>query len=111
MNKIETALLDCGVPAHLSGFRYLADAIEMVNKDITCLDRITIQLYPEIAEKHGTIPTRVERAIRVSVENAFDNMTPEIIRTLFGNSLNPMKGKATNGQFIATMALYLREGA
>ncbi len=108
MNKIEKELLECGVPAHLSGFKYLADAVAMVEKDITSLRRITTYIYPTIARENNTTPCGVERAIRHSVETAFDTLDFESIQTIFGNSINPNKGKPTNSQFIASVALRVK---
>ena len=61
--KIEDTLLEMGVPAGIKGFNYIADAIQIFDErgmDI----QITKELYPAIAERNGTTPSRVERAIR-----------------------------------------------
>ena len=55
---------EVGVPAHIKGYQYLREAIMLVVNDIDVINQITKQLYPEIAEKYSTTPSRVERAIR-----------------------------------------------
>ncbi len=97
-------LLILGVPSHLLGYRYLGDAIETTIEDRTKLQGITKILYPEVAKRNGTTWTRVERAIRHAIEHSFNNLTPGVIAEIYGNSLDAMRGKPTNSQFIATIA-------
>ena len=51
---------EIGVPAHIKGYQYLREAIMMVVNDIEIINQITKQLYPEIANKYRTTPSRVE---------------------------------------------------
>lgn len=67
--KIEDVLLAMGVPAGILGFNYIADAIEIFDERGTNIS-ITKELYPAIAEKNNTTPSRVERAIRHAFEVA-----------------------------------------
>ena len=60
-----------GVPAHIKGYQYLREAIMMVVNDIDVINQITKSLYPQIAQKFGTTPSRVERAIRHAIEVAW----------------------------------------
>ena len=104
MKKITKEILfKCGIQAHLLGFRYLGDAIEQAALDRTKLMGITKNLYPEIAKRYDTKWTKVERAIRHAIERALDNLTPDDIIEIFGNSLDIRRGKPTNSQFIATI--------
>lgn len=66
-SKIEDVLLAMGVPAAIKGFIYIADAIEMLGERGTHIS-ITKELYPAIAKKNNTTPSRVERAIRHAFE-------------------------------------------
>ncbi len=61
--KIEDTLLAMGVPAGIKGFTYIADAIQIFDERGTNIG-ITKELYPTIAKKNGTTPSRVERSIR-----------------------------------------------
>ena len=62
---------EVGVPAHIKGYQYLREAIMMVVNDIDVINQITKSLYPQIAKKYGTTPSRVERAIRHAIEVAW----------------------------------------
>lgn len=61
--KIEDTLLAMGVSAGIKGFTYIADAIQIFDERGTDI-QITKELYPDIAKKNSTKPSRTERAIR-----------------------------------------------
>lgn len=107
--KIKEALLKAGVPAHLKGYHYLKTGIALVLENPEKLHATTKILYPEIAKKHGTTSSRVERAIRHAVEYMFDHAAPDLIEELFGNTLPYRTGKPTNSHFIATLVERLEE--
>lgn len=67
--KIENVLLEMGIPAGIKGFRYIADAVEYIDKHGANI-RATKELYPDIAEMRNTTASRVERAIRHAFEIA-----------------------------------------
>lgn len=67
--EVEDTLLVMGIPATIKGFAYITDAIEIFDEKGTNIS-ITKELYPAIAEKRNTIPSRVERAIRHAFEIA-----------------------------------------
>jgi len=99
---------EIGVPAHIKGYHYLRDAILMVVEEINLLGGITKELYPMIAQKYNTTPSRVERAIRHAIELAWDRGNMEAISKFFGYTVNMAKGKPTNSEFIAMIADKLR---
>ena len=99
---------EVGVPAHIKGYQYLREAIIMVVNDIDIINQITKQLYPEIAEKYGTTPSRVERAIRHAIEVAWGRGQPDVVESIFGYTVSATKGKPTNSEFIAMIADKLR---
>lgn len=92
------------VAPHLKGYRYLKQAILSVIHDKGILDSITYKIYPVIAESFHTTPTRVERAIRSTIENAWDRCRVETIEQIFGYTLDEDKGKPSNSEFIAMIA-------
>ena len=59
---ITNMIHEIGVPAHIKGYQYLRDSIMMAVCDMDILNSITKQLYPSIAQKFDTTPSRVERA-------------------------------------------------
>ncbi len=97
-----------GVPAHIKGYNYLREAITMVIEETELLGAVTRRLYPLIAEKYKTTPSRVERAIRHAIEVTWDRGDFEAITGLFGSVVIRDKGKPTNSQFIAKIADNLR---
>ena len=99
---------EVGVPAHIKGYQYLREAIIMVVNDIDIINQITKQLYPEIATKYGTTPSRVERAIRHAIEVAWGRGQTEVVESIFGYTISAAKGKPTNSEFIAMIADKLR---
>ena len=75
---------EIGVPAHIKGYQYLRDSIIMSVSDMEMLNSITKILYPTIAKKHQTTPSRVERAIRHAIEVAWSRGKMDTIEELFG---------------------------
>lgn len=99
---------EIGVPAHIKGYQYLREAIMMSVNDIEMLNSITKILYPTIAKKFQTTPSRVERAIRHAIEVAWSRGKMDTIDELFGYTINNGKGKPTNSEFIALIADKIR---
>ena len=105
---ITNMIHEVGVPAHIKGYQYLRDAITMVVGDMDLLSAVTKELYPAIAKKNNTTPSRVERAIRHAIEVAWNRGKIETINNLFGYTIHNEKGKPTNSEFIAIIADRLR---
>lgn len=99
---------EVGVPAHIKGYQYLREAIMMVVNNIDIINQITKQLYPDIAVKYHTTPSRVERAIRHAIEVAWTRGQTETVDSIFGYTISAAKGKPTNSEFIAMIADKLR---
>ena len=99
---------EVGVPAHIKGYQYLREAIMMVVNDIDVINQITKSLYPQIARKYSTTPSRVERAIRHAIEVAWGRGQQEAVENIFGYTISASKGKPTNSEFIAMIADKLR---
>lgn len=99
---------EIGVPAHIKGYQYLRDAIMLSVEDSEMLGSITKILYPTIAKRFATTPSRVERAIRHAIEVAWSRGKMETLDALFGYTINTGKGKPTNSEFIALIADRIR---
>lgn len=99
---------EIGVPAHIKGYQYLREAIMISVSDVEMLNSITKILYPTIAKKFQTTPSRVERAIRHAIEVAWSRGKMETLDALFGYTINTGKGKPTNSEFIALIADKIR---
>jgi len=97
-----------GVPAHVKGYQYLRDAIVSVVLNVSLLGAVTKELYPMIAVKYQTTPSRVERAIRHAIELAWDRGNVDFMNRFFGYTINVDRGKPTNSEFVAMVADKLR---
>ena len=105
---VTNVIHEVGVPAHIKGYQYLREAIIMVVNDIDVINQITKSLYPKIAGKFSTTPSRVERAIRHAIEVAWGRGQQEVVENIFGYTISAAKGKPTNSEFIAMIADKLR---
>lgn len=86
-NKVTDYLNKEGFKRNLMGFRYLRTAIVLVIQDWKYIEGgVTKFLYPEVAKMHNTTASKVERAIRHSIE------------VVYG------EGKPCNSEFIALVA-------
>lgn len=109
--EVTNLIHQMGVPAHVRGYQYLRDAIILVIGEVNLLGAVTKELYPMIAEKYNTTPSRVERAIRHAIELAWDRGNIELMNKIFGYTIDVERGKPTNSEFIAMVADRLRVGA
>ena len=107
-NDVTQMLHEIGIPAHIKGYQYLRDAIIMSVSDKEMLASVTKILYPTIAKKHQTTPSRVERAIRHAIEVAWSRGKMDTINELFGYTVSTGKGKPTNSEFIALIVDKIR---
>ncbi len=97
-----------GIPAHIKGYHYLREAILMSIGNSEYLHAITKQLYPSVAKRFNTTPSRVERAIRHSIEVAWDRGDVDVLNSYFGYTIHNLRGKPTNSEFIAMITDRMR---
>jgi len=97
-----------GVPAHIKGYRYLREAIIMTIENNDLMNSVTKVLYPTVAKKFKTTPSRVERAIRHAIEVAWDRGDVDVLSSYFGYTIQNSRGKPTNSEFIAMISDRLR---
>lgn len=102
--KITNIFITVGIPAHIKGYQFLREAIKLAIDNPDIINSITKKLYPEVAERFDTSPSKVERAIRHAIEVAWNRGKIENINTLFGVRVYNHNEKPTNGEFIALVA-------
>ena len=102
--KITAVFLSVGIPAHIKGYHYLREAIRMVFYKPELISHITKELYPGIAKRFNTSPSKVERAIRHAIEVSWTRGKIENVNKLFGFNIYGKNEKPTNGEFIALVA-------
>ena len=103
-NQVTGIIHEIGVPAHIKGYQYLREAIIIAVNDMEVINAVTKVLYPTVAKRFGTTPSRVERAIRHAIEVAWDRGDLETLQKYFGYTVSNAKGKPTNSEFIAMIA-------
>lgn len=110
--RLSTIFVSIGIPPHIKGYLFLRDGIKLVVDDPLIINSITRRLYPAIAKKYDTTPSKVERAIRHAIEVAWSRGKIDNINNLFGVKVYSANEKPTNGEFIALLAdKMLLEGA
>ncbi len=102
-------LRELGIPEHLTGYTYLREAVELAVHDPVLPRYMMKRLYPAVAGKFHSTPQRAERAMRHAIETAWARGDPESLWTFFGNSVNPVRGKPANSEFIARIASAVRQ--
>lgn len=103
-NSVTAMIHEIGVPAHIKGYQYVREAIMIAVNDMDVINAVTKVLYPEVAKRYGTTPSRVERAIRHAIEVAWDRGDLETLQKYFGYTVSISKGKPTNSEFIAMLS-------
>ena len=104
VNIVTEVIHEIGIPAHIKGYQYLREAIILSINDMEIINAVTKMLYPAVAKKFNTTPSRVERAIRHAIEVAWDRGDLETLQKFFGYTVSNIKGKPTNSEFIAMIA-------
>ena len=102
LEELVTSIIhEVGVPAHIKGYQYVREAIMITVENMDVINSVTKVLYPEVAKRYHTTPSRVERAIRHAIEVAWDRGDLETLQRFFGYTVSNAKGKPTNSEFIA----------
>lgn len=100
---ITQIIQELGIPAHIKGYRYVRQAVELVIKDMDLLGAVTKELYPQVAEEFDSTSSRVERAIRHAIDVVWQRGNQKALKKYFKNNINE-NIKPTNSQFIAKIA-------
>ena len=109
LEELVTSIIhEVGVPAHIKGYQYVREAIMITVEDMDVINSVTKVLYPAVAKKYHTTPSRVERAIRHAIEVAWDRGDLETLQKFFGYTVSNVKGKPTNSEFIAMISDRIR---
>lgn len=117
MTNVQAFLIESGFSPCNSGFRYIQKAAEIIRKNPGAESKITKIVYPEVAKVFGTTASRVERAIRQSIEKACLAMTPDVAKDIedkwqaggFYNLMYSLEGKPKNRDFLFYLVLVFPE--
>ncbi len=102
--SITNLFLTLGIPAHIKGYQYLREAVLMVLENREVINRITKELYPGIAVRFDTSPSKVERAMRHAIEVAWSRGRLDAVNRMYGYKVFDAMDKPTNGEFISCVA-------
>lgn len=102
--KISEIFIAIGIPPHIKGYSYLREGIRMTIERPYVINSVTKELYPSIAKKFATTPSKVERAIRHAIEVAWNRGRIDAINAIFGARIYLGAEKPTNSEFIALVA-------
>lgn len=102
--KISEIFIAIGIPPHIKGYTYLREGIKMTIEHPYIINSVTKELYPAIAKKCSTTPSKVERAIRHAIEVAWNRGRIDAINAIFGARIYLGTEKPTNSEFIALVA-------
>ncbi len=102
--KISEIFMSIGIPPHIKGYGYLREGIKMTIEKPYIINSVTKELYPSIARKFSTSPSKVERAIRHAIEVAWNRGRIDAINAIFGARIYLGAEKPTNSEFIALVA-------
>ncbi len=102
--RISNIFLTVGIPAHIKGYQFLREAIKICINRPDIINNVTKELYPSVADKFETSPSKVERAIRHAIEVAWNRGKIENINNILGIKIYNSNEKPTNSEFIALIS-------
>lgn len=107
-DAISCILSNFGIATSLNGFTYLIDCIE---SHYECSDQeksVTKETYPEVAKKHSSTVTRVERSIRNAINLAYRDYEKNKHKEVYGIiPLKVGKKKPSNKEFISCVVKFI----
>lgn len=102
--RLANIFIASGIPPHIKGYQFLREAVKQSVRSPEMINNITKQLYPAVAEKFGTSPSKVERAIRHAIEVAWSRGKIDNINSIYGIKVFSKGEKPTNGELIALVS-------
>lgn len=102
--RLANIFISAGIPPHIKGYQFLREAVKQAVNDPSMINNITKMLYPAVAERFNTSPSKVERAIRHAIEVAWSRGKIENINNIYGIKIFSRGDKPTNGELIALVS-------
>jgi two-component system response regulator (stage 0 sporulation protein A) len=102
--RLAHILISAGIPPHIRGYQFLREAVKFTTRTPSLINNITKKLYPAVADKFETTPSKVERAIRHAIEVAWERGKIENINSIYGIKIFAKGEKPTNGELIALVS-------
>lgn len=105
MLRIERLMSDIGITTNYKGYYYLTDALQMCLKREPGQIRITKEIYPQVATKHGATSFRVEQNIRFAKEHSYSRRKDKLDE-IAGFTLDKIP---SNTEFLIMLTEHLRK--
>lgn len=102
-------MIHMGFRARQKGYRYLREAVWMAYCCPESLNSVTKLLYPEVAKAFCTTDKQVERAIRNTIETAWERGNKEALKAFFGEHYGKGDTRPTNTEVIEVFVNYFSE--
>ena len=100
---ISGILSEFGIPAHISGYRYLKKAVLISLYNSSAMNTITKDIYPAIERHFRVSRGTAERAMRHAIESVWDKSDAVFIRLYFSRRKKP-----SNSLFISLVSENIR---
>ena len=105
MKKLDTIMNELGHQERQIGTYYIREAVAIYDR----ARQWTKDMYPALAEAAGSTPSRVERAMRHSIQSAWTRGSIDEQRRLFGYSVDPERGVPCVSEYVARLAREIDE--
>ena len=67
MQKTGETLMNWGITPNLLGYKYILDALGIINNEPKAIHQLHKKVYPQIAERYNTNAVGIERGIRTAM--------------------------------------------
>ncbi len=105
---IEGIFQELGVVCSGVGYDYLKRAVMLAVSGENGFCSVTKQIYPAVGNEFGATPSCVERRIRLAISEAWRSQGGTMMAVYFGHTVDNLRGKPSNCEFIAMLADRIR---
>lgn len=110
--RISGVFISIGIAPNISGYAYLKEGVKIAIRDPLSINHITKIIYPQVAERFDSSPSKVERSMRHAISTAWNRGKIDNLNNFLGIRIYSELDRPTNGEFIALIAdKLLLEGA
>lgn len=105
--KMDRILIDLGHDEYSRGTAYIRYAVRLYEPGMA----LTKEVYPAVAKRFGTTPSRAERAMRYTICKAWGRSNLWTKSQYFGSAYRADLGRPAVGEYIARLAYLTKEPA
>jgi two-component system response regulator (stage 0 sporulation protein A) len=97
------------MPVSIHGFLYVQEAVELIVKDPSILQRMVSDVYPSVGARFNVGATCVERCIRTVIANTFQSGDLPFLERYFYHACGKSTGSPQNKEFLGIFAELVRQ--